>query len=80
MKNRVSLGKKRPIGGATDSLVAKKILGSLLDVLITTSREVRNDDIFLAHRARYLSNVSHGLGRLEVGNDPLSIRQLSKSS
>ena len=41
-----------PIGGGTDSLVAKEILGGLLDIFITAAREVRNDDIFLSHGAR----------------------------
>ena len=80
MKNRVSLGRKRQIGGGTDLLVAEKILGGLLDVLITTSREVRNDNIFLAHGARDFRNVSHCVGRLEGRNDPFSMSQLSKSS
>ena len=40
------------IGGGNDSFVAEKVFGGLLDVLVTTSRKVRNNDIFLAHGAR----------------------------
>lgn len=55
MRNRDNYrGKKTLIGGGNDSLAAKEIFGGLLDVFVTTTRKVCDDDIFLSHGARDL--------------------------